>query len=340
MGILKLSKVARAAEWWEYKLPAMLAIVYATALKAEKNLYHYAPVFCLLILGIVIGATYVSVINDLTDIKEDNASGKHNRMSHFSPVIRILIVLLPVTAGFFFAYFFLHDSLSIVLYAACWIAFSLYSIPPFRLKKRGLWGVLADASGAHFFPTLFLVAAATAYMHIQINWLWFGVVGLWSLMYGLRGILWHQFSDREHDLKTGINTYASKKNPDLFYRQSFFIMAVELAALAFILIFIFKPLPVLALLLYVLMLFGYSRIFKRTIIAIVSFPDQPWHFAMNNYYQLLLPISLLLTSALIYPQVWFMVAAHGILFPVITQNTILDIITFCKAGMKKMGAVI
>jgi 4-hydroxybenzoate polyprenyltransferase len=333
--MLKLSTISRASEWWEYKLPPLLAIAYATALSAEKNLYDLAPEFCLLVLGIIIGATYVSIVNDLTDLKEDEAAGKFNRLANFSQWIRIILVLLPVIAGIFFACFFLHDTLSIALYACCWIAFSLYSIPPFRLKKRGGWGVLADASGAHLFPGLFLLSATTNYIHTEINWFWFVMVGIWSLMYGLRGILWHQFFDRDNDLKAGVNTFASKKDPVLFQKPSFLILGTELIALAFILTSVFKPLTGLALLLYLIMLLGYSRVFKFQIIAIVPFAGRPWHFAMSNYYQLLLPLSLLVTSAFTYPQVWFLIAAHGIFFPIITWGTILDNISFLKAAVKK-----
>ena len=333
---LNFSKIARASEWWEYKLPPLLAIAYATALNAGRNLYELAPQFCILLLGIIIGATYVSVVNDLTDLKEDEASGKHNRLINFPPWIRIILVLVPLITGVFFASFFLNDPMSMALYACCWIAFSLYSIPPFRLKKRGAWGVLADASGAHLFPGLFLVSATADFIHSEIDWSWFCAVGIWSLMYGLRGILWHQFFDREHDLKAGVNTYASKKDPVLFYRQSFLILGIELIALTFILASIFKPLPVLALMLYLIMLFGFNRIFKLQIIAIVPFPARPWHFAMSSYYQLLFPLSLLITSAFTYPQVWLLVAAQCFLFPVITWGTVLDNISFLKAAAKKI----
>lgn len=154
-------------------------------------------------------------------------------------------------------------------------------------------------------------------------------------MYGLRGILWHQFLDRDNDLIAGVHTYASEKDPALFYKQSFLVLSIELMALAFMLSYIFKPLPVLALLLYLVMILGYSKIYKLKIIAIVPPQFRQWHFLMNPYYQLLLPLSLLLTSALLYPQVWFLVAAHIIFFPIVTRNTIFDLLNFLRAAVKK-----
>lgn len=331
-------KITRASEWWEYKLPPMLAIVYATAINTHAHLMQLAPDLCIWLLGIITGAAYVSIINDFTDLKEDKASGKKNRLSKLPNWLRFFLVLLTVIAGISFAFFFLKNVLSILLYAASWLSFSLYSIPPFRLKKRGIMGVFADACGAHLFPTLFLVSATVNYIHWKMDWTWFGIVGVWSLMYGLRGILWHQFADRDNDLKIGLSTYASKKNPKLFKNQSFFIICIELLALMYILLYIFLPLPLIALAFYFLMLLGYSRIFKLAIIAIVPPTHQGWHFAMHKYYQFLLPISLLLSAVFINSNVWILIAAHFILFPVVARNTIWDVISFVKVSARKWVA--
>lgn len=334
--MISIHKITRAVEWWEYKLPPMLGIGYATALSYGKDLYKLAPVFCILLWGIIIGAAYVSIVNDFTDLKDDNASGKYNRLSHLPPLFGIMLVLTCLFAGALFVYFFLHDILSIVLYSSSWIAFSLYSIPPFRLKKRGAWGVLADACGAHLFPTLFFLSGTANYMHAGINWFWFSAVGIWSLMYGLRGILWHQFFDRDNDLKIGLATYASGKDPRLFNKQSFFIISIEFAALAFMLVFIAEPLPLITLLFYLLMLVGYGKILKHTLIAIVPPTDHSWHFIMNNYYQFFFPLSLLLSAAFIHPAVWILFIFHFILFPIIARNTIFDLLGFIKVMMKKL----
>lgn len=335
--MLKISKIARASEWWEYKLPPMLAMVYSFCLIEQKNLFQLALRICVLLAGIIIGAAYVSIINDFTDMKEDEVCGKQNRLSGLSPFLRISLLFLSLAAGFLFACIFLHDFLSIVLYTACWVSFSLYSVPPFRFKKRGFPGVLADACGAHLFPTLFLLSAVSKDIDLQMNWFLFCIVGVWSLMYGLRGILWHQFFDRENDLRTGVKTYASKKDPLHFGNQSFFIITIELLSLAIILAYIFNPLPILALLIYLFMLAGYHKIFKRAIITIVPPNDRQWHFAMNNYYQFLLPLALLCSMALSNPQILIFIGAHFLFFPVIARNTIIDVLNFLRAAIKKFA---
>ena len=334
--MLNISKIARASEWWEYKLPPLLAVAYATALSADKSLYQLAPRLGVLLLGIIIGAVYVSIVNDLTDLKEDEACGKHNRLSKFPQWLRILFVFIPVLLGITFAWLFLNDVLSIVLYSLSWIAFSLYSIPPFRFKKRGFLGVLADASGAHLFTSLFLLSATANYFNMEINQMWFAAVGVWALMCGLRGILWHQFFDRDNDLKIGLRTFATQRDPFSFQTPSLVIFGIELTALGTMLVYLSEALPLMALLFYGLMLIGYNKKFGLTLIAIVPPKNQRWHLMMMNYYQLFWPVSLIITSMLSEPFAGLLVLLHLILFPIITRNTLLDIAVMFKAMVKKL----
>lgn len=334
--MLNISKIARASEWWEYKLPPLLAVAYATALFAHKNLYELAPRLGVLLLGIIIGAAYVSIVNDLTDLKEDEACGKHNRLSKFPQWLRILFVLIPVFLGVAFTWFFLNDVFSIVLYSLSWISFSLYSIPPFRFKKRGFPGVLADASGAHLFTSLFLLSATFDFFGIEINWGWFTAVGVWAMMCGLRGILWHQFFDRDNDLKIGLKTFATQREANSFRTPSIVILAMELIALATMFVYLSEPLPVLALVFYGLMLIGYTKKFALNLIAIVPPKNQRWHLLMMNYYQLFWPMSLIITSALNEPVAGLLILIHLMLFPIITRNTLLDILAMLKAMVKKL----
>src|SRR5690606_5871512 len=77
---VKVVKAIRAAEWWEYKLPPILAIAYATSLFSDVPLYELTPFYLFYLASLVVGAIYVSFINDITDIDADLAAGKWNRM--------------------------------------------------------------------------------------------------------------------------------------------------------------------------------------------------------------------------------------------------------------------
>ena len=182
-------RTIRASEWWGYKLAPLLAIGYATAMKSGKSLLEASPYLLYIMLAMALGAAYVSVINDITDMKEDLAIGKKNRMAGVAPSRRWLFPAAALVAGAAYIATFYPHVLIMALAVMPWIAFSCYSIPPVRLKKRGIPGVLADASGAHIFTSLFIVASMSYYTGEPIDWIWFGAVGVWALCYGLRGIL-------------------------------------------------------------------------------------------------------------------------------------------------------
>ena len=65
-----------------------------------------------------------------------------------------------------------------------WLAFVLYSVPPFRWKTRGLLGVFANAAGDSLFPTLVAVLSAfqAAQQPLKISWV--AAAGTWRLPTG------------------------------------------------------------------------------------------------------------------------------------------------------------
>lgn len=320
--MMKALKVIRSSEWWEYKMPPLLAVGYATALMNGKSIYDSSLHIGFLLLCIIAGAIYVSIINDITDIEDDRASGKHNRLSRFTPAVRGMLLAASIIPGLICAWFLSANALALILYIASYVAFTLYSLAPFRLKNRGIAGVMADASGAHLFPSLLMVAGVSYFNDYDINWIWFAAVGVWALMYGLRGILWHQFADRENDLSIGLQTFATNKDPQSFRRHSFTIMITELIALAVMLACIGKLWPVIALMAYLLLLAVYQK--KVEIIAIVPPANRQWHILMSYYYQAFFPLALLLESAVDFTSVWIVMAVHLVLFPGIILNIIID----------------
>lgn len=86
-------------------------------------------------------------------------TGKINRPANKSTLFvgKILIPCLLTGVGFG-VYFWQLNPLSSLLYTGSWAVYSPYSLPPVRLKIRGLAGVLADALGAHLFPDLLVVS--------------------------------------------------------------------------------------------------------------------------------------------------------------------------------------
>ncbi len=311
----KILNTIRSHEWWEYKLPPLLAIGYATALSSAMPFYKVAIWLLFLLAAIMVGAIYVSIINDITDLQEDIASGKKNRMASVSAKVRWIFPAVCILLGLMFLYFLSNDKLSSLLYAMPWISFSLYSFPPVRLKKRGVLGVMADACGSHIFISLLMVSSISFFCGIAIDWIWFAAVGIWSAAYGLRGILTHQFADRENDIKVNLTTYASKEDPNSFKSKTIFILLIELSAFAIMLWRINLFITIVFLILYFLLLIARYKIFDYKIVAIIIPKNHPFQILMADYYQLFFPLALLFSVAFTQPYAWLVLIVHLILFP-------------------------
>jgi hypothetical protein len=192
--------------WWEHKLSPILATIYATAALSRIPFPSLWPVVALALPALIVCASYVSILNDLTDAKDDQASGKPSRWPRESRIVPALLLAGCIAAGGVFLIAWRKDALLFCAYLFCWLAFALYSAPPFRLKARGIWGVLADASGAHLFPTLFAVVLVYHWNRTEATTQWTILIALWSFAAGVRGILWHQLEDAVNDRKIGLRT--------------------------------------------------------------------------------------------------------------------------------------
>src|SRR5690242_15298492 len=155
----EIISTVRANEWWEFKLGPVLATMYASAFLLRVSILSLLPLVFIVLLALAACAAYVSVINDFTDRADDMASGKTNRLVGKSRSFIASVIAFCIVSGLAVAFDWRHDRLLLLLYAGSWLAFTLYSLPPIRLKERSGLGVLADACGAHLFPTLLAVAA-------------------------------------------------------------------------------------------------------------------------------------------------------------------------------------
>lgn len=308
-------KTIRSAEWWEYKLPPLLSIGYATAIKADYTFLKSIPQLLFLLLSLIIGAIFVSIINDMTDIEEDLISEKSNRMANINPSLRWILLFFCLLAGAICCYNLFPDQLSVFLYIIPWISFSLYSFRPIRLKNRRIWGVLADASGSHIFTSLLMVSSISFFTKQNIDWLWFASTGIWALCYGMRGILWHQFYDRLNDIKAGVKTFVVKIEPESFKVNETIIFTLEVLAMLVMLYCLHQILPILFLFVYLLLAFTRTYKLGYDSVLIVAPYNKPYHILMADFYQIFFPISLLITATIFEPYTLIVLIIHLALFP-------------------------
>lgn len=331
MILKNISKLARVQEWWEHKLPAVLTIGYATSLYGSIPLIELASWFAFLLISIIVGAIYVSTINDITDIDEDVASNKKNRMSKIAKQYRWIFPCSCLALGILFFLVFLPDKISAYIYILPWISFSLYSFKPFRLKQRGIWGVLADASGAHLFIGLLMVSSVSYVSNHTLDLLWFSLVGVWSLCYGLRGILWHQYYDRENDLKVRATTFATKIPPAKFMKYEKNLMIIELLAFGGMLLKISLVILFTFLIIYIILVILRYRIMGHKPVIVINPKNLQLQILMVDFYQVFFPLGILLYVTFSQELGWVLLLGHFILFPRMFINIIKDTIIIAKS---------
>ncbi|RYU79426.1 UbiA family prenyltransferase [Hymenobacter persicinus] len=308
----KLAETARVQAWWSYKFSPVLATFYATVCYLGAPVWPLVPKLLLLLAALVVGATYVSVINDWTDQEDDRLAGKHNRVAGKSKALPATILVFCLVAGLGMGYYFWQWSpTSTWLYLGAWVAFSLYSLPPFRFKKRGLVGVLADASGSHFFPQMLTVSLASAWVGHALPGLWYGAVGAWALACGLRNILMHQLDDAQADEEAGVNTWVRICGPRLAQRLGqMVIFPVEVLGFAGLLVLSRQVWPVALLGVY-LALEGFKwRLWGNR--AMILEPQA--RMLLNNYYEVFYPLAFLLVLSFRHPVDSLVLGLHVLLF--------------------------
>ncbi|MBX0292441.1 UbiA family prenyltransferase [Hymenobacter sp. HSC-4F20] len=308
----KLTEITRVQSWWSYKFSPVLATFYATACFTGAPVWPLVPKLLLLLLSLVVGATYVSVINDWTDLYDDRIGGKYNHMAGKSKVFPALLVAGCLLVGLGMGvYFWQWNPASGWLYLGPWITFSCYSLPPIRLKNRGLLGVLADASGSHLFPQLLTASLAAAWIGHSLPVLWYVALGAWAWACGIRNILRHQLDDVEADAKAGVHTWVRVRGPQ-FTRQigRTAIFPIEVVSFSLLLVLGQQLWPVLFLLPY-LLLEGFKwRLWGNR----AKILDPQARVLLNEYYEVFYPLALLLTLASHHPADLLVVGLHLLLF--------------------------
>ena len=326
---VNLIAAVRAGEWWDYKLVPLLTAFYATVALLDRPVASLWPAALTLLLALVPGAAFVSLLNDLADLDEDRAAGKPNRMAGRPPAFRIAAILLPVTAGILFLWLWRDDPLLMAVYLAAWIAFILYSVPPLRLKARGFWGVLADASGAHLFPTLVAMLVAFRAAERPLDPWWIAAGAAWAFGYGLRGILWHQLSDRDNDQAAGVRTFAQRHPRRVAARLGAWLaFPLELAGLLALIWKLGSPLPFLFLALSLHL--TWLRVWRWRMVAVLVEPRPKYLIFLHEFYDVFLPMAILLDSAARFPIDWLVAAAHFIAFRRRPLETIGDVRTLWR----------
>lgn len=199
-----MTLLIRPRAWWFNKVP--LSVMLFLLLVDGQSLTLTALYSLVGLIGIVsCVANFGYGLNELFDKDEDHRAGRANVANTMSDRHMWLIIGLSGASAVVLAAL-LAGPAGVFMTIAELLLPLCYSVPPFRVKERGLLGVFADALAAHVFPAAMALAIVSMQGLRAPSLYLILTVALWALSTGLRGIVSHQLQSRESDFNAGLLT--------------------------------------------------------------------------------------------------------------------------------------
>lgn len=220
--MMKLKRYLKIHRWWDSQLQLMLVLVYYS-LTLAKPIPSVGKVLLTLVLFLLasIGiAGFGHLLNDLMDLKQDERSGASNLVARRKP-IQIALRFGFVLLASWLPWCWLPHSRSIwALLALEYGLFVAYSMPPIRLKERGILGPSADALYGYTVPQTVSLLVFARLGHVIVPLWFYALLGAWTFVMGLRHMLLHQLDDVANDEVTGTKTFVTLRG----WRAAFTLM--------------------------------------------------------------------------------------------------------------------
>ena len=176
-------KLIRWDEWYDSKIALFFFSFYYLLLIHNK--VQLQDMLLLLPLGIVFisGASFGFMLNDYSDRFVDKISGKVNFMSRLSDQQQICALVIAPLIGLIAFIPFYYYKFAVVFFFFSYLSSILYSASPFRLKEKGVWGVICVSLAQWVLPALIVFCI---FEHFKMDTLFFTIL---SFFIGLRWIL-------------------------------------------------------------------------------------------------------------------------------------------------------
>ena len=317
MGQSDLSSMRpfRADDWWRSKASLLMGFVYLFTLWFDIPIRRFIPLSFLSLIVIIGFASFGYLINDFFDKEKDRQSGKKNFLHGKSMVSQFGLLALTLIFIVFPWLYLPADTYSYVGIGLQLTLLLIYSVPPVRLKEKGVIGLIVDALYAHAVPVL--LAAYTFLLASGHKFPWIGLLFLflWQFMNGMRNIFLHQFEDIDADSHSQTKNYVASVSEKARYRFLSLSMVLELAfCLLFFLIASLETKEMISCLLLVLAfcILAFFRFGSYIDVMLHS----TWRYFPNSVYEKWLPaLYLIILSFHTFYFILFLIA-HVALFNV------------------------
>jgi len=258
-------------------------------------------------------AAYGFLLNDITDIDEDLQAGKANFAATLKSFRRYLFLFVTIVISIL-PWFFLHyNIIAISLFTAQIILVSVYSLPPFRIKRFALAGMLTDALYCSLIPAF--IALSLFRYHNEIpskGWILLAVIFIMAFSKGIRNILAHQIADHDIDRNNQLITFAV--NRGVHKTQMLinnFLIPLEILSLGVAAYYILSKTGVnLVVLLILIAVSAAYAIYKAPKLNVHQF----MHRYLNDIYEDIVPLFFLVLLCLFDLRYILLLAFHVVIF--------------------------
>ena len=213
--------------------------MFYAALSQPFPAIHLIIEMAVLLLLLCLYASLGHIVNSYCDREIDLIAGKANTLTSVSEHYRLILVVLIVITSLVTSLliYIKQPAVLLMFYLAITIA-AFYSLPPVRLKERGIFGLIAAAIAQRTLPVVIVFNAMG-------GWSWTAVVlCVLSTLTGMRYIIVHQIKDENADLLANVQTVATTRGTAFLrwlLRQ--FIFPLELITLLLVLLLMAMELP-------------------------------------------------------------------------------------------------
>lgn len=345
-GLRTLRALVRFDHWWYSKIPPLLSVAYLQILQMNFKAEEVALFLPAFVFSIACVAAYGHVVNDIFDIKSDLLAGKINVIQAFGVNWRAYICLVFVILGFAPAIFLSYSVSGCLLLALNYFWPTIYSLPGIRLKERGVAGVFCDAVGSHVTPALFMMVSIVDQADVVYDdLLMFAVVVvIWSMIFGLKGIVNHQLADKENDLASRTNTFATRVEGgalEKFMLRFHLLAELPVNLLLVCVVVVVCPLVVFGLLVYIFVEFVKFRLgFEFSLFANSKNSRASYPFVNDYFYDFWLPLTAALQLFVVGFSWWWVIFFQIFGFARNARNQVLNIRVTSQALCRRIGCLL
>ncbi len=313
---LRFISQLRISNPWKYKVPLLFAFTYFFIGEGvvDSDVAWYSFVCAIATTLGFAGIAYLT--NDLSDRASDEKAGKENvtrRLAKWQ--LTGLFVLFTALALLPWGYL-PWDGISLVLIALEFLLFVVYAFPPFRLKERGIAGLIADALYAHVVPAV--LASWTFFMvadrHYSGIYLFLIVLSSWQLISGLRNILFHQLKDHDNDLLSETRTVATRLGKEATGKFIRVLLPLELFGFLAFLWVLSLSIPWLIYAIPVLFLWAFLRFFLIRAYKTEEGSKRVANIFLDDLYIQWIPLLFLVSIIFVKTRVTWILFTHLLLF--------------------------